>query len=98
MPDTVAAGGAVTLTCDGCAVALTLDDLHCVTAEGHEAHFCVECHDAYTAWVTVCQAEEARLNRLLDLFIASTREHLALGFVPQDLPRRLVPRQAVVLQ
>lgn len=76
----------MTLRCHGCAGDLKVGDVHPAHAEGHEAHYCLDCHDEYTQWVAVCGAEEARLNRLLDVFIEESRERLGLRFVPQDLP------------
>jgi len=85
--------------CDGCILAIKSGDTHCVFAEGHEAHYCIECKDAYEAWVNTCLAEEARLNKLLDFFVETTREKLLLRFVPQDLPpvRRVENGRPLVL-
>ena len=87
------------LTCDGCGADLKVGEAHCVLADGHEARYCVDCHDDYAAWVAVCQVEEARLNRMLDLFLDETRAQLPLRFVPQDLPpiQRVAGGQPLVL-
>ncbi len=85
--------------CEGCTIAIKMGDTHCVFAEGHEAHYCIECLDQYSAWVRACEAEEARLNKLLDFFIEETRAKLTLRFVPQDLPpvRRVPDGRPLVL-
>jgi len=70
--------------CDGCDLSNMLVE---VRADGHFARYCRECKTIYDGWVVVCQGEENRLNRLLDLFIETSRQHVALAFVPQDLPR-----------
>lgn len=73
--------------CDGCHTMGEVASLAEVRADGHFARYCKDCKSAYDAWVVVCQGEENRLNRLLDLFIETSRQHVALAFVPQDLPR-----------
>lgn len=86
------------LHCDGCGMPLKIGELHGAHADGHEARYCVECHDEYTRWLGACGAEEARLNRLLDVFLEESRATLALHFVPQDLPPvRLGTGQPLVL-
>lgn len=76
------------VACDGCTQRLDATTLRMVKADGHNARYCQECLTIYDAWVAVCQSEEDRLNRLLDLFIETSRQSVHLAFVPQDLPRR----------
>jgi hypothetical protein len=85
--------------CDGCIIAMAPGDVHCAFADGHETHFCQECHAEYQAWMGACLAEEERLNRLLSLFLAESRQKLSLRMVPQDLPpiRRVTGGQPLVL-
>ncbi len=74
------------IRCDGCGQDCKIADVRVAQADGHEGRYCLDCHDEYTAWLATCQTEEARLNRILDLFIQESRAALLLKFVPQDLP------------
>lgn len=74
-------------TCDGCGQQVNHPDITEVRADGHFARYCPACKQVYEEWTSVCQAEENRLNRLLDLFIETSRQKVPLRFVPQDLPR-----------
>ena len=85
------------VACDGCTQRLDATTLQMVRADGHSARYCPACKGIYDAWVAVCQSEEDRLNRLLDLFIETSRQSVHLAFVPQDLPRTTrVPGQLVL--
>ena len=75
------------IRCDGCDHRFPPVDIREVHADGHSARYCEPCRGIYQEWVNTCLAEENRLNRLNDLFIERTREHVTLQFVPQDLPR-----------
>jgi hypothetical protein len=77
-----------TMPCDGCQHATAAADLTFIRADGNTARYCGPCKDIFMAWKDVCQAEENRLNRQLDLFIETSRQQVKLAFVPQDLPRR----------
>jgi len=80
------------IRCDGCASDVERDKVATPRAEGHEARYCALCNEAYEQWVETCAIEEARLNRILDAFIAESRTRLPLFFVPQDLPPRERPK------
>lgn len=83
------------IACDGCRIEFPADALKLPQADGHEARYCADCHDAYKEFAKACEGEEARLNRLLSLFIEEARSRLTLRFVPQDLPAR--PKGGLIL-
>ena len=74
------------MRCDGCDMTVKRGDILCVSVQGHEAHYCGDCHHEYEGWVAACAMEEARLNRMLDFFIEQSRQKITLLFIPQDLP------------
>lgn len=78
-------------TCDGCGVDLR-DEASYREADRRQCRYCLACDDVYHNWLTTLQQEENRLNALLDAFIASSRVHVPLRLVPQDLPKRSVAR------
>ena len=75
------------IKCDGCGNGLLPSEARCPEANGHTAKYCEGCYESYTSWIASCAAEESRLNRVLDLYIESTRDRVPLQFVPQDLPQ-----------
>ena len=74
------------ILCDGCRLDVKPGEVHAVMADGHEGRYCAACHEMYESFTNACQAEENRLNALLTVFIAETRDKVPLHFVPQDLP------------
>ena len=73
------------VTCDGCRREL---ELKVINDYGYDARYCPGCLDIYTAWAVAMKAEEARLQRSLDLLMKDTRASLPLHFAPIDLPPR----------
>ena len=71
--------------CDGCRGLSNSISLSFRRAEGREVRYCADCDAEYARWLAVLQAEETRLNTLLDIFIDETRDKLNLILVPQDL-------------
>ena len=55
---------------------------------GRTVYYCPACADIYIAWAASMKAEEARLQRSLDLLMEETRKSLPLAFCPIDLPPR----------
>jgi hypothetical protein len=79
------------IRCDGCVAHVAASLVATPRADGHEARYCRECHEAYEDWLKVCSIEEGRLNRVLDVFVSDSRARLPLLFVPQDLSPRAAP-------
>lgn len=74
------------IPCDGCGEIYGVDELTYVRDYGHEVKYCVGCGEIYQGFVTATQAEEARLQALLDLFTKEIREKVLLFLMPCDLP------------
>jgi hypothetical protein len=76
------------IRCDGCASDTPPDKISTAQADGNQARYCAVCRADYESWAGTCAMEERRLNQILDAFIAESRTHVRLFFVPQDLPPR----------
>lgn len=75
------------IPCDGCAHPVPPSALTFRRADGRECRYCADCDAEYARWMAVLAQEESRLNGLLDMFIAMTRDVVPLHLVPQDLPK-----------
>lgn len=75
------------IACDGCAHPVPPHALSFRTADARECRYCADCDAQYASWLNVLMTEESRLNGLLDIFIAKTRDVVPLHLVPQDLPK-----------
>jgi hypothetical protein len=66
---------------------------------GHIMRYCAECADIWLNFKSSCEAEGARVQRVLDLWEIEKRAELPLKLTPLDLPRLMVEKngQGIVL-
>jgi hypothetical protein len=77
----------IDIICDGCEQDIGISSISFVKALGHIMRYCPTCLEHYAAFKTACEAEGARMQRLLDLFEQDIRTKVPLKLTPLDLPR-----------
>ncbi len=87
------------IKCDGCERDFNISEIAFHHMFGHLLRYCPECSAIWVEYKSACDAEGARLNRLLDLWEIEKREELPLKLTPLDLPRLVVEKngQGIVL-
>lgn len=74
------------IRCDGCEQDTPTAAIAFVAEGGHVVRYCSDCAQEWKAFETAQQAEAARVQRLLDLWVEQRRHHLPLKLTPLDLP------------
>ena len=76
------------IACEGCGEPTPLDAIMHAADEGNICHYCHTCMGEYLALKAACEAEAARHQRIIDIFVADARDKCGLRVIPQDFPTR----------